>query len=238
MACFLYFLPGVDRCPSRAIDKLPDKSGLAEVLAGASWGSPDRCKGPGDVPGSLLAIEPASSRGEAARPVTYNPENQQWIKVEPEPGVITHWIGWYRDKTRCPRPADLEREEVIGGHVVKLGDGREWLIPVVHAPVTNLPQSFFPTAEGTVLRPVPQYQSLMDETARWYTLWSEGGGYIFSEAFDFCCRLLAVNYRVEARVCYGDALDLVRTEHVEPMIEVAVGAASVREQIAAQKKSE
>ena len=239
----LIFIPGARGIPSRSVERLPLP--LRGMLADASWGSPDRTTGPENQAGQLLVVEPSpGSGGQAADPPGYRPDEQTWLKLPAEPQAEGEpefvWIGWY--KQRPPGPKDLVRDETIDGHRVKLGDGRDWLVPVIHAPVTNLPQSFFPAADGMILRPVIRYRALMERTAAFVdqieaAVAKKADWPSNTECFDFVAQVLRVNYRLHDRMLDGAGLDLVRTDHLVPIFKAATGLTAAEEERAAQKKS-
>lgn len=56
-------------------------------------------------------------------------DKQVWRKIPGRDDQQEVWLGYWRDNP--PTPADLARDEQISGVMLKLGDGREWRLPLV-----------------------------------------------------------------------------------------------------------
>ncbi len=120
MPGFLYFHPKVELPPTAAeIERI----GLAYALAGANLTAAGVGKGPGDQRGVILA-DTDQTTGRAA---IYAPEDQAWRKVPNTEAWVGHW-----NEAR-PAPTDLLRSRFLPGYGVMLGDGNDWVIPVVRA---------------------------------------------------------------------------------------------------------
>jgi hypothetical protein len=116
MAGFLYFLPG--KKTVRIADL--NEAGLGYAFEKPSVASRETLEGPGGLAGAVAASE--KDMGDAR--IGYFPEEQTWRKI---PGLEA-WVGFY---TKIPPgPGDLERADALRGHLVRLGDGREWTAPV------------------------------------------------------------------------------------------------------------
>jgi hypothetical protein len=135
-------------------------------------------RGPDDGPGVMYAQAPA----DGARDV-YRPDQQAWRRVGPV------WIGWYHDAQ--PGPADLARPESFTAYPARLGDGREWRIPVART---------FPAG-----CPLPDCL-VMDED-----------GHVSRETLAAYAHLSRHADRVWSIVCRDNAIDSGDTTPVEPM---------------------
>lgn len=116
MAGLLYYIPNQTRgiAPQAVADL-----GLAYALGGVMWTAADIIQnGPDGGRGVVLADD------KIVPCVGHFPEQQTWRKI---PGSDV-WVGMVT--TAPPSPADLVRDQVLPGHLVKLADGQEWLVPV------------------------------------------------------------------------------------------------------------
>lgn len=114
MAGFLYYLPGVTSYPTR--EQLVER-GIGYAFDGEYAGGKPR--GPDGAEGFLLADPKRVER------IGYLKDQQRWVQC----GDV--WVGAYTDA--IPTPDDLARDEQLGGHWVKLADGRTWLVPVARS---------------------------------------------------------------------------------------------------------
>lgn len=135
----------------------------------------------------------------------YIPNEQVWEEFD------SYWIGYWKDKP--PTPADLERDELVNGHKVRLQDGNEWIVPVVRSfpEGTALPSSLKIGKDGTLVTQVlPKYVSLCDRANTLYE-WYHGAPDDTEDTIKEKVRLtdldilklvyeaLALNYRVTER---------------------------------------
>lgn len=116
---FLYYIEG-----ARSDAKIADlrKLGLGYAFNDdGDFTASGVTRGPGDS-GPGIIVADTSRLGERA--LGFYPEEQTWgAKSE---SVVQ--IGYY---TGClPTPEDLARSHLLDGHFVKLGDGKQWLIPI------------------------------------------------------------------------------------------------------------
>lgn len=145
MSGFLYFISG----ESGVRDGLLAELGLDELC---EHGQTQRGAAGPDGEGGVI-IAPKCVGGKAPR-CGYWPDEQTW-------GQATHgryWIGYETDAP--PRPIDLTRKEIIGGHEIELGDGNKWQVPVARRfdGGTMLPQSLILGPDGElVTEALPRY---------------------------------------------------------------------------------
>ena len=197
MAGFLYFAAGrprVDQAwleahgPAHAFE--PDDLGrISQAEVG---------QGPGDQRGVLFA----RTAGEP-QPMGYAPGVQKWAKAVSG----GWWVGCETDAP--PTPADLEHSEIIDGHVVRMGDGQQWLVPVARlfSGGTALPQAIVLGPNGEkVLRALPAYAAIARHAERVAQDVHIGIGLrerpkdyepmSLLDGWDICVAALALNYRI------------------------------------------
>lgn len=116
MAGFLYYLPGRTRDVEVADLR---KAGLGHAFD-------DTCTacevqtGPDGKAGVIVADD----RRVPANLIKYKPDEQQWRGI---PGSDIQ-VGMYTEDR--PTPDDLERDQMLLGHMVRMGDGNDWLVPI------------------------------------------------------------------------------------------------------------
>jgi hypothetical protein len=113
---FVYYING--EAPAR--DPEIEAAGLADRFAGPPIPR-HPCTGPDGSTGTILA-DP--SVGESA--CRYLPDTQTWRQI---PGSAA-WIG----RTDEPiTPGQLARAVQLNGHIVRLADGQDWMVPTARA---------------------------------------------------------------------------------------------------------
>lgn len=180
----LYFIPGengvgADRGVLRRVGLLP-------VIGDAPVVHRQVMNGPGGLNGVMVA-----SNTDTA--VVYEKAAQTWIEC------ANFWVGYWNE--RKPGPRDLQRGEVVDGHLVEMGDGNDWLIPVARMVDgdTRLPQVIGFNPDGSVRLSVSQK----------FTAFYDAGFAIFNELVNndryaesaeellsVAIEALTVNYRV------------------------------------------
>jgi len=120
--------------------------------------------GPDNMAGWVLADD----ESVGAAKTLYDADVQHWRKI---PGLEA-WIGRYRDQPIAPN--DLARTNQLGGHLVTLADGREWLVPIARATADDgwycaLPQTSKFDDAGTWIRGdvVERYRPLWKLAVDW-----------------------------------------------------------------------
>jgi len=228
LAGFIYFVPNFAKPTVASWADLPKACELSHLD-----GSPTSRagNGPGGAYGLFVAVPDSID-------VEYRPDDQEWREIrsaelgsesgEVQPGVVTHWIGWMKAAT--PGPDDLQRERLVEGHPVKLGDGNDWIIPVAGPLGSKLPSTFAAGPGRTLRMQVrQQYRELFAESEKWFTLIRYGGNYTWLEAFNYAVQLLAVNYRIGFfEACF---LDLIATDNIWLIADASIGEPDWREQL-------
>ena len=209
----LIFVPGTT-APAKAFDMFKE-CGSSELFLSTLHSTPEDAgpEGPG------LVFANAGGYG-------YDSKKQEWIKSDFGP----YWIGYV--KADRPQPEDLERDPMLKGHKVQMGDGNYWLIPTARYYVDVDEQDMFTWAIS-----FPQRRKLKDGhwvhgevIAKYRELWqtvlrvdemTERDQSGDPDAFEditiddtsgMIVQALAANYRVSAEIV--SFLDLVDTSHV------------------------
>lgn len=203
MAQPLYFLPGIYRaqlCPGERLARsLLAARGLGEIFDDVGQGGRQdfaTCelagRGPGDKSGTVLCYQTPS--GAVPRRVGYYPAEQAWHQVDD--GL---WIGL--DTDDAPRPEEMARRKQFSGYRPELGDGQEWLVPIIRRPdgSTELPTDMFWDAAGAVQEPIKErYRAYWDETAEvadWFFVEGASDQFDKARAFSLAVRAIGLNYR-------------------------------------------
>lgn len=188
MAGLLYHVPG-------AAWLVPEPahlaaSGLADVLGGAPVEALP-CAGP-DGPGVLLysPADPPDLRG-------YRPERQVWRRrscsLQPPASSPPSWVGYWKDSR--PGPEDLVRSSPVPGHLVELGDGHRWCVPIgrnCRDGNSGLPGAYVLEAGALAVEVVDQYRDLWTDVQ---ALWVRKP-HTETQLVAIAYRALAVNYRL------------------------------------------
>jgi hypothetical protein len=206
MSAPLYFLPGVYRQHliqgdrfSRTVlagrgleaifgdvEHVPSEATVAEISGG----------GPGGTGGTLLV--PLVPGSPPPVRLGYYPQFQDWTNHGDQ-----FWLGI--DRESPPGPEDLRRTKQIGGYRMALGDGRDWLVPILRRPngTSEFPSSFGWDAAGVFSSVVrPAYRQLWEDAGELVELFlanklREAAKVDLPRLVDWCVRVLAVNYRFD-----------------------------------------
>lgn len=200
-----YFLPSVFRGQLIAGGKLSaallESRGLVPIFgdverldAQVSLMEIPAC-GPGGASGTMLV--PLVPGAEPPVRLGYQPNFQEWTEHD------GYWLGI--DREAPPTPANLARTKQIGGYKMTMGDGHEWLVPILRRPddSTELPSAFSFGADGRLIQSVrQQHRALWEDTAevcQWFvegTLFEVAKEHL-PRIIDRCVRILGVNYRFD-----------------------------------------
>lgn len=191
MASFLYYIPGAPILMGGAnAAEWIAKAGLTETLGEPEHLASQSLKqGPDGGPGCLFVVK----RDDAPLALRYAPGEQTWAEYG------GFWLGYATgDK---PGPDDLIREESCRGYWVKLGDKRNWLVPVARLFFggTTLPCSIGWDANGSEVRRVlPEYEELRRQANAVYDAALEDmkAGQETPVDSGFALQVLGVNYHV------------------------------------------
>ncbi len=231
MSTFLYFFPNASNVHSKQYDKLP--KGLTTILDDASWSCVD-ATGPEGLNGCVIAIEPAPDTGGTQAKCGFFPDAQKWVAVKT--GESTdYYIGFETDNP--PTAADLRRDKLVNGSSVML-KGEEWIVPAVHAPTSTMPRTYKMTGDGVVAGFDPQYQNLMERSAKWYNAVfnNDAGDLKFTDEYQFSVDLLNVNYRLGLWEASSECLNLFTSKEVMEIIYAGLGLTEIVAEANASKK--
>lgn len=162
--------------------------------------------GPGGVPGLII--------GDGNLPpdrIAYAADKQTWSGRH----GYTSLIGTWHDQP--PTADSLLRSKTLPGTAVQLLDGTHWTVPVLRswrdqdaiAFECNLPrimQQCIQTGTWLITAVVPQYRELWDESLEIgeslmdQIRSGDTASLEWSRVFTFACKVLAVNYRIDASV--------------------------------------
>jgi len=227
VAGFFYYMPG---------ERTLYHETLAKAGIGYAFGDAHEPKaivggvgtGPDGAGGIILArndvgIDPAT--------VGYYPEGQTWQKV----AGGQHWIGLATGAQYggLPGPGDLEADEMLAGHFIRLGDGNDWLIPVArHFATGGVPPSALTLGPDgqLVLEPLQRYVQFSSHADRvwedlrvklgWIKAAKDRAELTVGEGWEIAIEALALNYRVsQTEVAM---LRLVTTPNMPRILEAIV----------------
>mgnify|MGYP000364328152 CR=1 FL=1 len=188
MNSYLLFLPNAKNRATAL-----QEASLSSVAGGEKWfESPST---PSDEPGLFCAWgDPKNPANDVA--LVYDPSRQTWKRG---PGG-KWWLGIQND--RRPGPNDLRRANQIGGKLVTLADGNEWVMPNV----ISLPAVFDLDDNGNEVKRTRDEWRHIEERAGWAlgVLVESARSRLMDES---TCRryvgeMLSVNYRVTPEIAY------------------------------------
>jgi hypothetical protein len=162
--------------------------------------------GPGGVPGLIVA-----DGDTPAERVAYRAEQQTWSKRY----GMTSQVGTWNDLAITPD--QLVRRQAMAGTDVQLLDSQHWTVPILRSwkdgdsiwhecQLPRVMQQCAETGSWLITAVVPQYRELWDESleigdALFDQLRTGSAAELeWSRVFAFACKLLAVNYRIDASV--------------------------------------
>ena len=184
MSQFLYHIPKL-RGAARAADLAAN--GLADRLPAEPLSQNPNAPGPDGAVGLLLQYGGGVPR--------YKPDDQEWIE---HAGV---WVGMA--KAQPPGPADLARDVQLDGERVQLGDGQEWLVPVVlkFPGTVTLPRKLsLVDGEWQTGDVIDRHKVLWDAAWRVFQAYVNAPQHdsriIIEDPMDVAVGLLSANYRV------------------------------------------
>jgi hypothetical protein len=126
----------------------------------------------------------------------YYPDDQVWDEVAIDK-ADSYWLGIDGDTLA---PADLERDELIAGHLVTLEDGHDWLIPVARCfPAgTNLPEALILGPGGELVSEIlPRFAKFAGDAERVYEALGDGEDMSLTDGWDIAVRALSLNYHLD-----------------------------------------
>lgn len=199
MAGFLYFIEG---SPKNRVDILKEHKlayaldtncQLTPIALGAT---------PSGQPGCLLA-----DASRHTSPPSFRDDEQSWQRFK------NHWVGYWLDNP--PRPEELQREKMIPGYSIELGDGNKWQVPLarqysnVGEPGSHLPHKLKVNESGewTVGDVIDRYRDVWSVALEFFDLWHTAlreavedgrGSFVFDYAHpqSAAIKILSSNYAI------------------------------------------
>lgn len=194
MAGFLYYIPDVDS--SQVSPPFLESRGMLLPFRDLfrKWQPPHNVTvapvvhGPDGKCGCYLY--PIPETGNLPRTHGYDPETQEW---EDHDG---YWLG--TDTENRPTPPELVRPTVVSGYEYQLGDDWDWICPVIRRPdgTPNIPQAWGENGSGFVETVLTQWDWAWKLSERIWNVFVGDEDAERAEAWDICCQLLSINYRV------------------------------------------
>lgn len=161
--------------------------------------------------------------------IGYYPDEQAWTDCG------AYWLGRHRDV--IPRAETLQRETLIRGYDVELGDGEIWQCPVIRWPnkTANLPRAMGVDAAGKYVETLrPQWDWAWKLASNIWDVYflDKGGDVTDATMFDWGAQCLSINYRVGPQEC--TALGLLDTDIVARVLKAAVADPLIQEYLEAE----
>lgn len=177
-------------------------------------------------------------------PCEYRPEEQTWREISGKGkeesgkgGAI--WLGVAKDLAPHDLPALFARAEQRPGHLVRLGDGRDWQITPARLALggSGLPRRRVLQDDGARGWAVEEaYRHLAEQGERiWQQLNGQPSGLTDADVDAICGAALAVNYRLGTIEAL--ALGLLTDAGITKLLEALVDMPTVHQILEAQKKS-
>lgn len=189
MAPLLYYRAGTS-----GISKLD----LADL--GLLYAEPEKlsdrgvARGPDGRSGCVFWCGPRMSFTPDIKWTYYAPAEQTWTRISE-----SVWAGIWT--VNPPKPADLERRDMIRGHLVRLGDDNDWLIPVARRITAEpaLPRAM--TWDGDTWQVgdvLPRYRELWDFAVKIHDciVGTEDGAPTLEDECNMAAKTIGYNYRV------------------------------------------
>ncbi len=191
MAGFIYFISGATSASREALEAV----GLWGALGNSQPHFGHLERGPSGGQGLLIAGGPNPPS------IAYREAEQTWASCG------QFWLGY--EKSAPPIPSDLARPDPVQGHLVKLDDGNDWLIPVARLFLTGTAPDaklrLGPDGAWVIGETVERLRELEVDAAR---IWdavigacqsAEPGSAVkvtLADEADTAARALGVNYRI------------------------------------------
>jgi len=195
MAGFLYYIPGISNITTETLSK----AGLAHLGAVESRGV---MKNGPDGGGGVVMVAKTAVLGATMPKLGYFAGTQTWKKA---PGR-DFWLG--TENGNAPGPLDLQRDRIVPGHVIELGDQNVWTVPLARFAdgVSHLDTGLALDDKGKwIEQPLARYAALSELAERsWATVLTTHGIEVAEpvtlvdddELADSACLALGFNYRL------------------------------------------
>jgi len=231
MGQFTYFLPGAKN-PTEAVRD----AGLELILPSGETITQRECyRGPGGGKGLLLRYGDGLPNYDAGAEHWQQSHNGKY------------WLGF--DPEKPPREKDLRRQVQLDGHLVKLHDEADWLVPLARflGGGSSLPASLIMGKNGELItEALPRYAGFSGRAEKlWHDFMIENneaeGELEFDAAgrFNLAVEALVWNYRVGIEEV--NALRLLGTDNLGQVMAAVIDVPTLQqkaEEMAASKKKE
>lgn len=227
MRHLLYFIAGVTKIEEDEIRA----AGLGSSCGGMYFARREHGSGPGGKPGQLFAAYPGAM--PSGLRIDYRPDEQVWRECNGG----KFWVGCWKDAK--PGPADLEREEMIEGHWVRLDGEHDWLVPVARTAGggTRFPQVIRFDRDGGL-----EYEVRADLAGMYHRaevmfqrIAAQESRFPYRDLCDFLADAIAVNYRVSKWEI--GLLGVFQTETIMRGVEAVIDVPTILEFMESQKKT-
>lgn len=206
--------------------------GLGHLYADAEY-LPVPLNGPDGGSGGVLSWGNAKGQHDLS--------GVEWTPAVPDPAKALP-AGRYYVGTRpgsLPTPAELAYATQLQGRTVRLGDGRDWLIPAA----AMVPRGYGLTADGSGINTsvIPQWEWFWDLSQHWFDeliLSDEGGQNIAVDrsVFDYATVAMGINYRVVPEIV--SQLCLLTTESLASVLLTTVSGHEINQERINRKKKD
>lgn len=234
MSVFLYFFPGSQSVRRENVAKTFAAVALKDAISSnRRFGelcvqNPLTITGPGGLTGCLLVCLPGGMAIDGFLP-DYMPALQEWRQIGDA------WLGWYIDNP--PRPENLQRQTIIDGPEIELGDEQTWTTPIIRRVdgENQLPHAWGCNPAGQMVR-----RLMVEHVEHWrmacevWDIFTNTRDCLMSEAWGFAVRGLAVNYRLGPHEC--DALQLLNDANYSEVFKSIVDWQTVESVMEESKK--
>ena len=226
---FLYFLPACEKenvtrqrllgspVASAFSDALRNERNYQEFVSVANV-----AVGPTGTSGVCLACVPPNWPNPHR--IGYHPDEQEWVNCG------EFWLGTVK---HCrPSPATLQREKLVSGYEVELGDGNVWFAPTVRKWDENNETFSANVPMKMGIAPDGNFAAAVRSDVAWSwdlacSFWDRRlkGGLTNGEYLEAATKFLGMNYRIGPHEAFK--LDLFDSENVVAILESALDVQAV-----------
>ena len=244
---FLYFIPNaskdaiqLDQVIAAGLgDVLRDRLTPSDLAGSGRLAIGGASNGPGGHNGVVLQclvpnVFTPSDEDQPPPVVGYYPKLHTWQPAAT--GNAAYWIGY--DPHALPAPEDLARDNSVSGYFETLGDGREWLCPVIRQYLgqVNLPD-VWRVVNGQIVSTVkPDWQGAWELSGQIWESHVSRSDPDVATAMLWCCKLLGINYRIGPME--ASLLGLLGRDEYPNVLRAAIHGPGIEPRKAALKKSE